>query len=385
MKARWLVLGSHIPAEGRLGGMIRYTVEVLRSLEARDDVEVEVHCQPETVPFLVGELGIGADRLHGGATGSTMRDSLTERRGLADLIAKNGPDVVLGTKQLVPKAVGDEIRVLTVHDLLPFDRPGDFGLAKRLLLPPFYRRSLLEADLLACVSQATRDRLVQHFPSTATRAEVVANAMTSTLRLLDPQPIPGLEGRRMALVVGDRSRRKNLGFIVDLWDEVVARQPDAHLVVVGPPGWGRNEQLPKLDKLVDEGSASTHELIPDGQLRWAYEQAAVTLCPSLLEGFGLPVLEALSFGCPVVVSTDPAQVEVTSGRGRAIPVDRPEGWVAAIVDHLKGTRSRPAPLPVRGWDEVAADLVAAVDRVSAASHVAGDIGSRSTDRAARST
>ncbi|MEL7156316.1 MAG: glycosyltransferase family 1 protein [Actinomycetota bacterium] len=343
--------------------MIRYTVEVLRSLEARSDVEVEVHCQAGAIPFLRDELGIAADRLHPGATGSTVRDSLTERRGLSGLISRIAPDVVLGTKQLLPRPVGGETRVLTVHDLLPFDRPGDFGLAKRLLLPPFYRRSLEEADVLACVSAATRDRLIDRLPSTADRAVVVPNAMTSRLRDVPAEPIAALDGRPFALVVGDRSHRKNLGFVVDLWPRVVAHRPDAHLAVVGPPGWGRNQLLPGLDELVSSGTASTHELIPDEQLRWAYEQAAVTLCPSLLEGFGLPVLEALSFGCPVIVSTDPAQLEAAGGRGTAIPVDRPAAWSAAIVDRLAGPRPAIDLLPDRDWDQVAAELVAAVDRV----------------------
>ena len=103
MTARWLVLGSHIPAAGRLGGMIRYTVEVSRALETRPDVEVHVHCRPETAPFLQTELGMDVERLHCGATGSTIRDSMIERHGLGRLIDRLRPDVVLGTKQLLPQ------------------------------------------------------------------------------------------------------------------------------------------------------------------------------------------------------------------------------------------------------------------------------------------
>jgi glycosyltransferase involved in cell wall biosynthesis len=341
--------------------MIRYTVEVLRALEGRPDIDVHVHCRPETVPFLHRELGIDGRRLHPGATGSTIRDSLTERVGLAGLIERERPEVVLGTKQLIPRRVGDELRVLTVHDLLPFDRPGDFGSAKRLLLPPVYRRSLREADVLACVSEATRDRLVHHEPAVAGRAVVIPNALSSTLTATPAAPIDPLEDRVFALVVGDRSHRKNLGFVAGLWPEVVARHPGAHLALVGPPGWGRDQALPGLEELVARGSASALGLVPDAQLRWAYERAAVTLCPSLLEGFGLPVLEALSLGCPVVLSTDPAQVEVAAGRGVAIPVEDPDGWVEAIVDRLRSPRPRVAPLPVRDWDDVANDLVVTVD------------------------
>ena len=361
MTARWLVLGSHIPAAGRLGGMIRYTIEVSRALDSRSDVEVHVHCQPDAVPFLHTELGLGLEQLHPGATGSTVRDSIIERYRLGDLIDRLCPEVVLGTKQLLPRRAGHETRVLTVHDMLPLDRPGDFGPAKRILLPHAYRRSIGDADVLACVSEATRDRLRHHAPAAAERAVVVANAMTSSLTSTPAEPLPELEGRTFALVVGDRSHRKNLGFVIDLWAEVMARHPGAHLALAGPPGWGRNEQLPGLIDLRRAAAASEQGLISDGQLRWAYEHAAVTLCPSLLEGFGLPVLEALSLGCPVILSTDPAQVEAAGGRATPIALTRPSAWVDAIVDHLRPPRSSVEPPPRRTWTDVAEELVAAAD------------------------
>jgi glycosyltransferase involved in cell wall biosynthesis len=341
--------------------MIRYTVEVARALESRGDAEVHVHCQPEAVPFLQTELGIGAERLHPGATGSRIRDSMLERHGLRKLLAQLEPDAVLGTKHLVPRRAGNEIRVLTVHDMLPFDRPGDFGRAKRVLLPLAYRRSIADADVLACVSQTTRDRLRQHAPSAGARALVIPNAMTSSLTSTPAEALPGLEGRTFALIVADRSHRKNLGFVVDLWPEVLARLPGAVLALAGPPGWGRNESLPGLAELVRADVAMELGLISDGQLRWAYEEAAVTLCPSLLEGFGLPVLEALSLGCPVVLSTDPAQVEAAGGRATPIDVTKPEEWVDSIVDHLRSPISRVEPPPIRTWTDVAEALVVAVD------------------------
>jgi glycosyltransferase involved in cell wall biosynthesis len=341
--------------------MIRYTVEVVRELEARPEVEVHVHCCPATAPFLGDELGIDHDRLHTGATGSTIRDSLVERFGLGSLIDRLAIDVVLGTKQLLPRRRGSETRVLTVHDMLPLDRPGDFGPAKRLLLPTAYRQSIREADVLACVSRATRQRLVHWEPGVGERALVVANAMTSSLTAVPAQTVHQLVGRRFALVVGDRSHRKNLGFVLDLWPEVVARRPDAHLALVGPPGWGRNQRLGALSDLVAAGVATELGLIPDGQLRWAYQHAAVTLCPSRLEGFGLPVLEALTLGCPVVLSTDPAQVEVADGRGTVIGLDRPERWVDAIVDHLGSSPGAVEAPPPRTWVDVVTDLVAAAE------------------------
>ncbi|MDH5519493.1 MAG: glycosyltransferase family 4 protein [Acidimicrobiia bacterium] len=363
---RWLVLGSHIPASGRLGGMIRYTVEVLRALSERPDVDVLVHCRAETVPFLVDELGLLTTDLRPTATGSTIVDSLMERHRLGRLLDEVRPRVVLGTKQLLPSRAPGSVRVLTVHDLLPFDRPHDFGVGKRRLLPPAYRRSILDADVLACVSDATRNRLVERFPTVSDRARTIGNAMTSGLLAIDPEPIPDLEGGPpFALVVGDRSGRKNLGYVLDLWPEVVARRPDARLALVGPPGWGRNERLPGLDRLLADGVAVELGMISDARLRWAYGRAMVTLCPSRLEGFGLPVLEALNLGCPVVLSTDPAQVEAAGGRGTPVDLADRRGWIEAVVDHLDGRRPVPPAPTMRAWTDVAAELVDAADEVMA--------------------
>ncbi len=363
-RARWLVLGSHIPPDGGLGGMIRYTVEVTRSLQQRSDVEVHVHCRPEAVRFLLRDLGISPHRLHPSAPSSTVAASLAERFTIGRLMQRIDADVVFGSKQLLPRASGrdrDVVRLLTLHDMLPLDRPGDFGLAKRVLLPPAYRRSINDADIIACVSNAAQDRLLAHEPQVAARAMVVANAMSSALTEVEPEPIAELADRRFALIVGDRSRRKNAGFVVGLWPEVRARVPNAHLALVGPPGWGRNEDIPGTQAMVDSGALSEPGRVSDGQLRWAYDNAEVTLCPSLLEGFGLPVLEALSLGCPTIISQDPAQVEAADGRATIVDLASPDRWVDAIAEHL--TAKRPASTadqPCRTWDDVAAELVAAV-------------------------
>lgn len=358
--SRLLVLASHVPADGGLGGMIRYTVEVTRSLLARDDVEVHVHCRPEAAAFFVDDLGVAPDRLVPHATGSTIRDSIVEVLSVGRQARDLGIEVIFGSKQIVPRRSYGAIRVLTVHDMLPFDRPTDFGLLKRALLPLVYRHSLLRAEVLACVSTASRRQLAAHVAEAAERAIVVPNAMTSILQSVGPEPVPTLEARRFALAVGDQSPRKNVGFLLRIWPRVVARVPDAHLALVGPPGWGRNEALPGLEQLVAAGAVSHLGRLSDAALRWAYEHARLTLCPSLLEGFGLPVLEALSLGSPAVISTDPAQVEAAQGAALPIPVTDSDRWVDAIVEHIQSPRCALIRYQTRTWDDVAADLVGAV-------------------------
>lgn len=358
----WLILASHVPAEGGLGGMIRYTVEVTRSLQGREGIELFVHCTPDAVPFFVDGLGIAAENVIGTASGSTVRDSLTEVFALGRTIRRNEIDIVFGSKQLLPRRGHGATRVLAAHDMLPLDRPQDFGPAKRMLLPPMYRQTLRQADLIVCCSEASRRQMASYEPEAAAGTKVVPLAMTDFLRTIEADPVPELVERPYALCVGDLSYRKNVGFLLQIWPEVVARVPSAHLALIGPPGWGRNAPLPALEGLTASGSVSHLGRVGDGALRWAYQNARMTLCPSLLEGFGLPVVESLMLGSPTIISTDPAQVEASEGEASVIPVTEPQRWVDAIVDHFEAPRCGIPSMRDRSWDDVVDELVALVSQ-----------------------
>jgi glycosyltransferase involved in cell wall biosynthesis len=244
--------------------------------------------------------------------------------------------------------------------MLVLDRPHDYPWFKRTLLAGPYLASIRDADVLLCVSEATRMRLLRHVPEAASRVRVVPHAVSPTLHRVLPEPVAALEGRPFGLVVGDSSRRKNLGFVLELWRRVSAQQPAAVLAVVGPEGWG-------ISDLGAGGDAATRTDVallghlPEEQLRWCYQNAEVVLCPSLVEGFGLPALEALEFGATVVTSTDPALVEVSGDRALHLPADDAGPWVRAILGAFSGSGSRPTHCGARRtWDRVAAETVQAV-------------------------
>jgi len=75
----------------------------------------------------------------------------------------------------------------------------------------------------------------------AGRTAVIPNAVSDQVRTTAAEPVAELANRRFALVVGDASPRKNLGFVIDLWPRVLAHDPDATLVVAGPQSWGPTE------------------------------------------------------------------------------------------------------------------------------------------------
>jgi glycosyltransferase involved in cell wall biosynthesis len=175
-----------------------------------------------------------------------------------------------------------------------------------------------------------------------------------------------MEGRRFAMVVGDPSPRKNLAVVLAAWKRVVARDPTALLILIGPPAWGAPAYGPDLTPLLDTGNVMRLVGVDDGALRWCYENAAVVLAPSLAEGYGLPAIEALEFGAPLVTSVDPALVEVSGDLAEHLPFGDVEAWTEAALRHLHRAR-QPAlrgTRPVRTWDDVADETVNAVRGVA---------------------
>lgn len=355
---RWLLLATHVPASGSGGGMVRYCVELARALSARADVELHVLCTAETRDFFTALLG--ADRVHLLLGLPVPVRSMVERAGPEVLpVLRQRWDVVQGAKHLLPRRAVRATRVLTVHDLNPLDRPGDFSLAKRLLLRRPYLASIADADALVCVSAATRARLLAWAPDAAPRSTVVHLAASPALLAAEPQPVPEVAGRRFVLVVGDSSPRKNLDLVFQLWPRVATARPGATLTVVGPPSWGPS-QLGGAAPLAADGQVALLGHRSDRQLAWLYRSAAAVLCPSQLEGFGLPVVEAEAFGVPVIVSDDAAMGEVAGpGTTRLSPHD-PDAWLAAVLAALDGELSRGPGRASRTWHDVAAETVEAV-------------------------
>jgi glycosyltransferase involved in cell wall biosynthesis len=352
-------MATHVPPDGRGGGIVRYTVELARALGRCDDVELHLLTSLAAAGPLA-ELAGGAHRVVALPAVPDLAVPAFERY-LVGRQLRSRFDVVQGTKHLIPRGVEGRT-VLTVHDLLLFDRPADFPLPKRFLLGRPYASSLREADLLLCVSGATRERLLRWDPRLAGRTAVSPLATSSTLVASEGVPVPSLTGRPFALVVGDASPRKNLAAVVSAWARVVQHRTDAVLALVGPPAWGAQSYGPDHADLLAAGQIVQLTGVDDATLRWCYENCAVVLAPSLAEGFGLPAVEALDLGAPLVTSLDPALVEVSGDAAEHLPADDVTAWADAALRHLHSAAPDRAVTGRRRrtWDDVAAETVAAV-------------------------
>jgi len=249
--------------------------------------------------------------------------------------AATGPvDVIHATGIAMPPA--SRPVVLTVHDLAYLDFPELFTRQGRRFFHRALDLALREAALVLCSSLATLDRCrvagfdvarLRHVPL-GVRARRASPEDVALAR--QTYALPG----RYVLWTGTVEPRKNLPGLIRAFGLVEA---DVDLVLVGPRGW--NEDLDRLlDELPERVRARVRRLgwVPRPDLEALYAGAEVMCFPSLLEGFGFPVVEAMAQGTPVITSKGTSTEElVADGAGLLVDPRQPEA-IASALDRVLG-------------------------------------------------
>lgn len=227
-------------------------------------------------------------------------------------------------------------KVTTIHDLAIFKYPESFTPFGGHDIVQNLKRKLKwvkkESDLVITVSQNSKKDIVEILGIPEEKIRVVYEACNTEFTKKsteDTEKIKkkyGIEGDYI-LAVGTREPRKNLERVIEAFSAVSGQGLAVSLVIAGKPGWGENQS----SIINSQSSIKVLGYVPHDELPALYSGARVFVYPSLYEGFGLPVLEAMNCGCPVVTSNVSSLPEVA---GDAAVLVNPES-VDEIAQGIK--------------------------------------------------
>jgi len=298
---------------------------------------------------------------------------------LPGILRRLRPDLVHYTNYLAPVAAGVPY-VVSVHDMTLSVVPECHTLKKRLLtarlLPVVARR----ARLVLTPSRSTRDDVVRLLGIDPVRVRVIPYAASPRFRPegRDSTPPPASGGDPYFLYVGTLEPRKNLARALRAFARVARRLPEHRFVIVGQRGWKYGEVLREALRKDSSGRVVLAGYVPEAELPALYAHATAFVYPSLYEGFGLPVVEAMACGTPVLTSRSSSLREIAEGA--ALLVDpRDEDEIARGLEWLALDEGLREELRRRGleraaqfsWDRTGRETVAAY-RQALQSAPAGD-------------
>lgn len=253
--------------------------------------------------------------------------------------------------------------ILTVHDVLPLLHPEWYGRSQVLALRRVLRWSRSHATRWIAVSEWSARTLVEEVGISHINISVIGEGVAPRARSAPDALVRESTLARYGLTqdfllcVGVVRKQKNL----DVLAPAVAAA-GLPLVVVGRGSENAAAEAPLLSRLAAKGLVRFTGHVSDAELDILMHEARALLQPSYLEGYGLPILEAMSVGTPVISSTGGALPEVVGDAGVLVPPEDVEGWRAA-VQRLMADPDGSAELAARGrsraaarsWTQVATD------------------------------
>jgi glycosyltransferase involved in cell wall biosynthesis len=244
-----------------------------------------------------------------------------------------GVDVYHGVLNVMPLA-SPAPAVVTIHDLSPFLFPQTFRRVNRIYTRWAIRVACRRAARILAVSEFTKQEIVRWMRVPPERIVVTHDATDERFRPPDPRAVAEFRRRRglperFVLFLGTLEPRKNLPLLLDAY-AMLARSIDAPLLVAGSRGWLYEPVLARAEALgLGERLRFVGYVEQEEQPLW-YAAATAFAFPSLYEGFGMPPLEAMACGTPVVVSSSSSLPEVVGNAGLVVSPHDPEELADAL-------------------------------------------------------
>ena len=328
---------------GLVGGSETDLIRLLRGLSERNsDLDYTLFALPSFAaahPDVVSSFRTSYAPVSGS---SRLWRVAGENSWLARRCAALGIDVVHHAGGTVP-VVGPRRSLLTIHDLQYLYLPEYFKPAKLAFLKSMVPRSVARAGLVATPSEFTRRTVVERLEADPDGVVVVPHGIaprpSASERAGDVRRKYEIEGPYF-LYPAITYPHKNHFLLLAALASLRSQHPEARLVLTGAPGPLDDRVDEEIARLALSGAVKRLGYVPNDDLEGLYGEATALVFPSRFEGFGAPVLEAMSRGCPVIAARTTALPEIVDTAGVLLPPDEAEQWSAAMARMLNDEEER---------------------------------------------
>ena len=332
----------------RPGGAGYYTIELARLLCAHPDISLTVVARRGDRARWREMIGSSADVI---ASVPSRRPGrlVFEQIGFPRLLDSLGVQVHHAPHYTMPERAAVPC-VVTIHDCTFFDHPEWHLRSKVLLFRRAIRRASLRAAALICVSKGTADLLREFCEVRA--PIVVAPLGVDHHRFTPEEPSPGADrailsgigvplDRPIVAFVGTLEPRKGVAPLIAAFDRVAEVHRDAILVLGGQMGWGLTQTERALENARHGDRIVRAGYLPDAAVPALLRQATVVAYPALEEGFGLPALEALACGTPLITTAGTVMAELAGGAAQLVIPGDVVTLADALASALAGGKEAP--------------------------------------------
>jgi len=328
-----------LTSDHRAAGIHRYIAALLERLGSADGLAVTAFtAEPRAREALPADVAIVRAPRWASIAGRAGRIAW-EQIGLPRAIARARCNLFHSAAYAMPAACPVPA-IVTVHDLSFFRIPDAFPARQAAYLRAATRLSARRAAAIIAVSDFTRRELLELTSARPERVHVIPNGVDEDMRAPSPARLAAWRAERglperFVLSVGTLQPRKNVSTLLRAFARLLADWTDElgtapELVLAGAAGWGGVDPVDEARRLGIERSVRAVGFVPAGELPFWYAAADIMALPSRYEGFGLPALEAMACGTPVVVSAATSLTEVVGPAGLSVQATDAEAWAESL-------------------------------------------------------